>query len=88
MGLNLRVEPKREIRISYRSDGGQREASLCARFPSSQCEREIQVELEGVAALTVSGGAADAREAVEQLHAQWQAEAQPVLVRAGVASTH
>lgn len=87
VGLSVTIQPKRALRLSVRRD----EADLTRHnlddspFEAS-ASREIQLNVQGVADLTISGGAKDAREKFESLQTRWIAEAEPALKQAEVAN--
>ena len=52
----------------------------------ASASREIRLDIEDLAEITFSGGAQDARDALQQFQTRWGEELQPVLVRAKVAT--
>ena len=87
VGLNLSIQPKRKQLISIRRDGQPPTShELKDAVFETSAEGRLELDLAGVAAITVFGGARNAREAVDRLEARWAAEAEPVLAAAGVAS--
>ncbi len=81
VGLHIAIRPKKKLRASLRADDGAPVDAL-----EATARREIAIELEGIAEITVSGGAADARKKAMELRARWLAEGEPALAKADAAS--
>ena len=87
VGLQLTIQPKRKQLISIRRDGQPPTShELKDAAIETSADGRLELDLAGVAAITVSGGARNAREAADHLEARWTAEAEPVLAAAGVSS--
>jgi len=87
VGLSVTVEPKQALILSVRPDEADSTEHKLDDSPFKvSASREIQLNLAGVADITISGGEKDAREKFESLQAQWSTDAEPVLKRAEVAS--
>jgi hypothetical protein len=87
VGLQLQLRPKRQLTVGVRRDDeapSQHELSDTS-FETS-ATRQIQLDLEGLAEITLSGGQIDARDQVNALQQRWLTEATPVLQQAGVAT--
>jgi hypothetical protein len=87
VGLSLTIQPKRALRLSVRRDDGRLTKHKLDVSPfEAKANREIQVNVEGVADIMVAGGSKDARQEFETLQARWTAEADPVFKLAEVTS--
>jgi len=85
VGLVVTLRPLKPLRAKVQRDGD-RPTLYEVSGPAFEtgAERKLQLEIEGIADITFTGGAADARETVEGLEKRWAAEARPVLQQAGV----
>jgi hypothetical protein len=87
VGLSVTIQPKRALRVLvHRDDSDQTEHKLVDSTFEASASREIQLNVEGIADIAVSGGAQDAREKFETIQARWIAEVEPVLKRAEAAN--
>lgn len=87
VGLAVTIRPKRDIRLTIQRDGAKSEDhELRNRELQTTARRQISVDIQDVAEVTVTGGADDARQELELLERQWQKEAAPLLEAAGAAS--
>jgi hypothetical protein len=87
VGLSVTLRPKRPIRISVQRDGAAATRQDLSRSAFEvTARREISIEIEDIAEITLAGGAQDARQEVERLDRRWSMEAEPALAEAGVNS--
>lgn len=87
VGLYVEVRPKRELRLAIRRDDGDIESSLIKNGKFDATARsEIRLEIDDVAEISLSGGAASARAELARLQMRWITEADPVLKNAGLTS--
>jgi len=87
VGLSLTLRAKRPMRISVQSDGvGPTTLDLTTSTFEAGARRQMQLEIEDVAEIAISGGAADARQDAERLESLWATEAGPALQAAGAAA--
>ena len=87
VGLSLTLRAKRPMRIAVQSDGvGETTVDLTTSTFEAGARRQMQLDIEGVAEITISGGAADARQDAERLERLWAIEAGPALQAAGAAT--
>jgi DNA repair exonuclease SbcCD ATPase subunit len=87
VGVSVTLLPKRALRVSVRRDGTYPTQHTADGSPlEASASHQIQLNVEDVAEITISGGAKDARDKFESLQTRWIAEAEPVLKRADVAS--
>jgi hypothetical protein len=85
VGLSVTVRPKRALRVEIQRDGEPRTShDLNASPLDTAARRQLQVDIDGIAEIAVSGGAADARERMEALERRWATEAAPLLQQTGV----
>ena len=83
VGLHVRIRPKRGLRVSLRRDGGEAVEHQLKDAPlETVASRQIQIDIEKLAEIAISGGAQAARDEVARLQARWLAEAEPALERA------
>lgn len=83
VGLNVRVQPKRGLRLSLRRDDeGPVQHDLKDAPLDVTASHQIQVDIENLVEISFSGGAQDVRDAVKPLQARWLAGAEPALERA------
>jgi hypothetical protein len=87
VGLHLAIIPKRELRVSIRRDGAAAE-SLVLKDDSfnARASGEIQLAIEGVAEISLSGGEESARTEMARLQARWSADVEPVFKQTGLAN--
>jgi hypothetical protein len=87
VGVAVMVRLKRPLRVEIRRDG---EAStsheLTTAAVDASAQRQLHVDIDGIAEIAVSGGAADARDRMEAIEKRWAAEAAPLLREAGAGS--
>jgi chromosome segregation ATPase len=87
VGLYIRLLPKRELHLSVRRDEENLTQHNLTGSPLEViASREVHLDIEDLAEITVSGGAEDSRDSLRSLHDRWLAEAQPVLTLAKVAT--
>jgi DNA repair exonuclease SbcCD ATPase subunit len=87
VGLHLAVSPKVELRMSVRRDGGEPQRNVLKEVVfSADANNEIQLDIEGIAEISLSGGEHSVREEVARLQARWSNEGEPVLTQTGLAS--
>lgn len=87
VGLHLAVSPKVELHMSVRCDGREPQRSVLKEVVfSADANNEIQLDIEGVAEISLSGGERSVREEVARLQARWSTEAEPILTQTGLAS--
>jgi hypothetical protein len=87
VGLHVKLQPKRELHVAVRRDEeSQTQHDLTGELLEASASREIRLDIEDLAQITVSGGAQDSRDALQRIQDRWRAEAQPVLSLAGVAT--
>lgn len=87
VGLSLILRAKRPLRISVQSDGvGAATLDLTTSTFEAGARRQMRLEIEDVAEIAISGGAADARQEAERLERLWTMEAGPALQAAGAAT--
>jgi hypothetical protein len=87
VGLHLALRPRRELDISMQRDGRPLERIAAGEeLIETSATGEIQLDIDGVAEIRLTGGDKSAREKAEQLQARWTAEAHPVLKQTGLAS--
>jgi DNA repair exonuclease SbcCD ATPase subunit len=86
VGLALTLRPRRELRFTVQRDGEavEEHAQQDADF-ETDARAQIRINIEGVAEISVSGGAGEAREELARLDRRWQTDAVPLLkaARAG-----
>ena len=86
VGLSMVVTPEHSFEARLSRDG---EAPQSLRFSQEkdfQAEREIRLEIPGLASFTVTGGKADSRERLSTLKQEWNARAKPVFAAAKAAT--
>lgn len=87
VGLVVTLRPHRPMQVNVQRDGERttlydlKDAAL-----ETTARRQLQLDIEGVAEISLAGGAADARENVDALEKRWAAEARPLLQQAGVST--
>jgi chromosome segregation ATPase len=87
VGLVVTVRPHKPLHVTVQRDGERatlydlKDAAL-----ETAAKRQLQLDIEGVAEISLAGGAADARETVDSLQKRWEAEARPFLHQAGVST--
>lgn len=87
VGLSVTLHPKRPLRITLQRDGEQATVhDLSSSTLETSARRKLQFDIEGVAEIALSAGAADAREEMDSLEKRWATEARPLLQDAGVAT--
>jgi AAA domain len=87
VGLHLSLRPKRELDVSIQRDGQAVERTVAREgLVETSATGEIQLDIDGVAEIRLTGGDKSAREKAERLQARWTAEAHPVLKQTGLAS--
>jgi len=87
VGLHLAIVPKRELVIAIRRDGGISEEMGATVAPvETNAKREIRIDIDGIAEISLAGGEESAREETARLHSRWAAEAEPVLKATALAS--
>lgn len=80
VGLALTLRPRRELRVMVQRDGeAAEEHELRSADFEADARAQIWIDIEGVAEISVSGGAGEAREELARLDRRWQAEAVPLL---------
>ena len=78
VGLSLTLRAKRPMRISVQSDGvGETTLDLTTSTFEAGARRQMQLEIEDVAEIAISGGAADTRQESERLERLWAMEVGP-----------
>ena len=83
VGLHVSIRPKGGLSVTLQSDGEEPAQHDLADFPiEATASREIVIEIEDVAEITLSGGAQIARDEVERLQKRWLDEVEPALERA------
>ena len=86
VGVQLVIRPKRELRLSTRRDGGVPQRSVVSEGQfETTANTEINLDIEEVAEVNLTGGEDSAREQLTVLQMRWIAEAEPVLKQAGFA---
>src|SRR5205823_3093638 len=79
--------PKRPLRITVQRDGEQpTRHELSSSAFETNARRQMRFDMDDVAEIAFSGGAQDARQAMERLEHRWLVEAEPVLKAAQAAS--
>jgi DNA repair exonuclease SbcCD ATPase subunit len=87
VGLHVALIPKREVVIAIRRDGGRPEEIRSKDSPvEANAEREIQLDIDGIVEINLTGGEAEARDEATRLQGQWAAEAEPLFRGTGFAS--
>jgi chromosome segregation ATPase len=87
VGLVVTLRPKKPLHVSVQRDGERVTLyDLKQKALETTAKRQLELDIEGVAEISLAGGAADARETVEALEKRWAAEARPILQQAGVAT--
>ncbi len=79
VGLAVTLRPKRDLRVTIQRDGGQVEDHQLSDDWEAGARRQIWLDIEGLAEITVAGGADEARQEMERLERRWQSKAAPVL---------
>lgn len=83
VGLHVTIRPKRGLRVTLRRDGAEpAQYELKNSLIETSASREIGIDIEKVAEITLAGGAQAARDEVERLQKRWLAEVEPALERA------
>ena len=86
VGLALTLRPRRELRFMVQRDGETAEEhELQGADFETDARAHIWIDIEGVAEISFSGGAGEAREELARLERRWQTDAVPLLkaARAG-----
>ncbi len=87
VGLSVTVMAKRPLRVAVQGDDGLPTSHELDLFSlEANAHRKLRIDIDKVAEIAVSGGAADARVEMEALEKRWAEEAKPVLQEAGVAT--
>lgn len=87
VGLYLELRPLRELRLVCERDGAEGVMQVIREGAfTTDAAREIQISIEDVGEIRVSGGESSARAEAESLRVEWVARAEPVLLRAGLAN--
>ena len=87
VGLFVTLRAKRPMRISVQSDGvGATTLDLTTSTFEAGARRQMRLEIQDLAEIAISGGAADARQDAERLERLWAMEAGPALQAAGAAT--
>jgi hypothetical protein len=87
VGLSVTVRAARPMRISVQSDGaGGNTLDLAESTFEASARRQMWLDIADLAEISISGGAADARQEAERLEQRWKAEVAPVLQAAGAAT--
>jgi len=87
VGLQVQIQPKKNLKISvHRDDEPPQRHELASEPLSITANSEIQVTIEDVADLIMSGGEKDARDEAQRLSERWASEVEPVLTRLGAAN--
>jgi hypothetical protein len=85
VGLHLKFQPKQDLTLFVRRDEEERiEHALRGATFETSANRQITLDIEGLAEITLSGGERDARKEAEALQKRWVDEVEPILQRAGV----
>lgn len=86
VGLSVTVKPKHVLRVEIQRDGEKPTShDLGAAALDASARRQLRLNIDGVAEISVSGGAEDARERMAVLEKRWAAEGAPLLREAGAA---
>jgi uncharacterized protein YhaN len=87
VGLSVTVVAKRAVRVAVQADDGSPTSHELDLFSlEANAYRKLRIDIDKVAEIAVSGGAADARVEMEALEKRWAEEAKPMLQEAGVAT--
>jgi hypothetical protein len=87
VGLHLQFRPRKKLKVYVLQDGAAPvQHEIRTGIFETTAERQVQLDVEGVGEITVSGGTNDARAEFEQLDNRWFVEAGPLLTGAGVAT--
>lgn len=85
VGLSVTVTAKRPLRVAVQGDDGLPTSHELDLFSlEANARRKLRIEIDNVAEVLVSGGAADARVEIEALEKRWTEEAKPLLQEARV----
>ncbi len=80
VGLAVTVRPKRGLRLTIQRDGAElEEHDLRDSAFEASARSQIWFEIDGIAEISLAGGADDARHQMDHLERRWQAEAAPLL---------
>jgi hypothetical protein len=87
VGLHVALIPKRELLIAIRRDGGSPEETGATAAPiEANARRELRIDIDGIAEISLTGGEEGTREEAARLQERWAAEAQPLFEITGFAS--